>query len=649
MKGSLRDCYSREKKVEFATDYYQCLFLLIRVSSVAKLPYGKNLQFFRRAISLKKLPILLCILMYLCSAALAMELDPEEFMTADKIKPGMKGTGKTVFEGTKVEEFQVEVLDVVKNALYPKSDVIWVVCSGGPLEEAGAISGMSGSPVYIDGKLIGAIAYRAPEYFVKRPIMGITPIADMMEILDDEKTGSGYSMLDTGYSNSELAANEPGIQHPVSSTQYPASLVPIQSPIALAGFHPRAIDDLAPTLKKLGMAPIQGGGTSSQAGSEEVPLEPGAVIGMQFMRGDASMFSYGTVTYVDGDKILAFGHPMYGMGKIALPMAGGRVSFLMPSLRLSAKYAAPAKTMGTLVYDDQYGIMGIVGKEPDFIPVKVRITSERSNQPQEYNFEIANHKLFTPTLISSTAASAIYDAEKTMGEYTIRTHSEINLKGHPTISKDNAFSGTAPGSVASALASPMYALMQNTFEEVDVESILLEMSFEDKRTTARIDGARISKDQIRPGDSLEVTVFLTPYMEGTAIKKFQVTVPEDMPEGRAFLMVFDAVDNRSWERTRAPMKSRVTNMPDLIKRILEEESNSDIIIQLFAQKVGVTIGDQELPALPLTTFSVMRSPRQTGDSGFTRGTTFLKQRVSTEYVISGSEALLLNIDRNAPY
>jgi hypothetical protein len=585
-----------------------------------------------------------------------MELDPEEFMTVDKIKPGMKGTGKTVFEGTKVEEFQVEVLDVVKNELSPRSDVIWVVCSGDPLEEAGAISGMSGSPVYIDGKLIGAIAYRAPGSFIKRPIMGITPIANMMEILDNEKTGSGYSMLDTRYSNQDARQEkepsnlESGVLSLESlSIQYPASLLPIQSPIAMGGFHPRAIDDIAPTLKKLGMVPIQGSGTASQVGAEEVKLEPGAVIGVQFVRGDASMFSYGTVTYINGDRILAFGHPMYGMGKIALPMAGGRVSFLMPSLMLSAKYAAPASTMGTLVYDDQHGIMGIVGKEPDFIPVKVKITSQQDSQPREYNFEVANHKLFTPTLISSTAASAIYDAEKMMGEYTIRTHSEINLEDYPTISKDNAFSGTAPGSVASALASPVYALMQNTFEEADVESILLEMSFEDKRTTARIDGARISKDRIRPGDSLEVTVFLTPYMEGTAIKKFQVTVPEDMPEGRAFLMVFDAADNRTWERTRAPMKSRVTNMPDLIKRILEEESNSDMIIQLFAQKVGVTIGDQELPALPLTTFSVMRSPRQTGDSGFTRGTTFLKQRVRTEYVVSGSEALLLNIDRNAPY
>jgi hypothetical protein len=586
-----------------------------------------------------------------------MELDPEKFMTVDKIKPGMKGTGKTVFEGTKVEEFQVEVLDVVKNALSPRSDVIWVVGSGEPLEEAGAISGMSGSPVYIDGKLIGAIAYRAPEYFIKRPIMGITPIANMMEILDNEKTGSGNSNQDArrktqdARQEKEPSNLESGVLSLESfSIQHPASLVPIQSPVALAGFHSRAIDDMAPALKKLGMVPIQGSGTSSQVGAEEVKLEPGAVIGLQFVRGDASMFSYGTVTYVDGDKILAFGHLMYGMGKTALPMAGGRVSFLMPSLMLSAKYAAPARTIGTLVYDNQYGVMGIVGREPDFIPVKVSITSQRHSQPQEYNFEVARHKLFTPTLISSTAASAIYDAEKTLGDYTIRTHSEINLKGYPTISKDNAFSGIAPGSVASALTSPVSALMQNTFEEADVESILLEMSFEDKRTTARIDGARISKDRVRPGDSLEVTVFLTPYMEGTAIKRFQIAVPADMPEGRAFLMVFDAADNRSWERTRAPMKSRVTNMPDLIKRIREEESRSDIIIQLFAQKVGVTIGDQELPALPLTTFSVMNSPRQTGeDSGFTRGTTFLKQRVSTEYVISGSAALLLNIDRDAPY
>jgi hypothetical protein len=573
-----------------------------------------------------------------------VELDPNEFMSVDEIKPGMKGIGKTVFEGTKIDEFQIEVLDVVKNAVGPKSDIIWVLCSGGPLEETGVLSGMSGSPVYIDGKLIGAVAYRMGS-FMKRPIAGVTSIASMLGILENEELDAGYAPGLTGGSLSPLSS----IQHPASSIQNnPASLMPIQTPVMMTGFHPRAMDDISPVLERFGMIPVQGGGASSQVESEEVPLEPGAVLGVQYIKGDVDAFAVGTLTYVHGDKILGFGHPMLGMGKISLPMAGGRVGLLGSSLMASSKYASPAKTMGVITYDGQHGILGIIGKKPQFIPLKIRISSQRSSQPLEYNFEIAKDRLFSPDLFFITAMNTIHGAEKRIGDYTIRTHSEIDLKGYPTISKDNIFSGMSPSTAAMRFAAPLYSIMQNTFEEAEVENVLLEISFEDKRTNARIDGVQINKDRVRPGDSLEVTVFLTPYMEDTVIKRFQVTIPKDTPEGRSLLQISDVSSSESWESARAPMKSRTVDLSHLVRRIQEEESNNYIIVELLAPKMGVTIRDQELPALPLTAFSVMNSPKKTGGSGLTRGTIFLKQRIHTDYVISGRAMLLLNIDRDAP-
>jgi len=616
---------------------------------------------------LKTLTILLCIFTCLCSATLAGELDPDKFMSIDEIKPGMKGIGKTVFEGTKIDEFQVEVLDVVKNAVGPKCDIIWVLCSGGPLEETGVLSGMSGSPVYIDGKLIGAVAYRLGQ-FAKQPIAGVTPIASMLRMLENQTSNVKNQEVDAGYSirpskslkssksfhdfDDLMAQRElctPGIQYPASSIRdNPASLVPIQTPVMMAGFHPRAINEISPVLKEFGMIPVQGSGTSSQVESEEVPLEPGAVLGVQYLRGDASIFAFGTLTYIHDDKILAFGHPAPGMGKIELPMAGGRVGLLASSLMASSKYVSPARTMGTLTYDSQYGIMGVIGKQPEFIPLKIRISSQRSSQPREYNFEIAKDRLFSASFVFLTAVNTIYSAEKSMGDYTMRTHSEIDLKGYPTISKDDIFTGISPSNAAAGLVSPLYSIMQNSFEEVDVKGVLLEILFEDKQTDARIDGVQISKDTIRPGDSLEVTVFLTPYMEDTVTKRFEVTVPKDTPEGRSLLRISDAASSESWERARAPMKSRIVDLPHLIRRIQEEESNSDIIVELFVPKAGVTIRDQELPALPLTAFSVMSSEKQTGGSGLTRGTTFLRQRIHTDHVISGSATLRLDIDRDAP-
>ena len=314
----------------------------------------------------------------------------------------------------------------------------------------------------------------------------------------------------------------------------------------------------------------------------------------------------------------------------------------MPSLYASSKRASPAKVIGSLVYDSAFGIMGVMGMEPEFIPMKVKIDSE------EYNLEIVKHPQIAPTYIFLIALNMIYVLKKESGNCTIHTHSEIAINGHPNISRDNIFSGTSPREAASDFAAPFPMLMYNTFEEADIESILLEIEFSDKRSNARIDGIRIDKDTVKPGDSVEVTLLLTPYKEDTVIKQFKVTIPEDMPEGPAYLRISDAASSQAWEKSRAPMKARITDMPHLIREIQEEEKNNDIIVELFTQKIGFVIRDRELPALPLTTFSVMTSTKQQGESGFTRGTTFMKQRISTEYVLSGSAMMPLKIDRDAP-
>jgi hypothetical protein len=333
---------------------------------------------------------------------------------------------------------------------------------------------------------------------------------------------------------------------------------------------------------------------------------------------------------------------MYGAGNTSLPVAGGRVVYLESSLLASTKFAVSGKTAGTLAYDSEYGIMGVVGKEPEFIPMKVRINS------YEYNFEIAEHWMFSPMYTRMKMLDVVYSAGKQMGDFTMRTHLEIKLKGYPTISKDNVFSGTSPGAVASALAAPLFPIMQSRFERVDVESISVEMSLEDKRANAVIDEIRISKDQVRPGDSVTATIFLTPHLEDTVTQQIEVPIPKDAPEGPAFLIIANAKSSAAWEKSRAPAKAQIVDMSHLIKSIQEEESNSDIIVELFVSKLGVTIRNQELPALPLTTFSVMSSRKQIGEKGFTRGTTFLKQRKHTDYVISGSAMMLLTIDRDAP-
>ncbi|MBD3180777.1 hypothetical protein GF312_00695 [Candidatus Poribacteria bacterium] len=564
----------------------------------------------------------------------AYEIDNSKFMTIDKIEPGMKGIGKTVFEGTKISEFNIEVLAIDYNFNGPKSHIIWVLCSGEPLDETGVMKGMSGSPIYIDGKMIGALAYTYS--FSKKPIAGVTPIAQMLEMLD--KTDS------EGYTMSYLERDEMFPEF-ISNVDSP-SIIPIQTPVMMSGFHPQAINKMSEDLKGFGMVPLQGGSGSSSNGVENISLKPGSVIGIEFVKGDLSAYASGTITHVYRNKILAFGHPMYGLGSANLPMTAGECGLLLPSLMSSSKSAAPLKTVGTITYDSQHGIMGIVNLEPEFIPMNVKIFQD-DVQIAEYDYEIAKHKTFSPMYIGSTVESSIYHSFKALGDNTIRIKYKASIKDYPDITQEDVFSGSSPGSVASAFAMPFYALMQNSFTVADIENIELEMSVKNGRINAAIDAVRLNKEEVKPGGSVEVSVFLRPYMGESFVKRIPVKIPKDAPEGLSILRISSASSSVAWNKARAPMKSQIKDMDHLIRVIQEEISNDNIVIELFVPKIGVTVGDQELPALPLSTFRVIDSQMNAGENAFTRGTTFMKESVKTEYVISGSATLLLEIDRNA--
>ncbi|MEK7399619.1 MAG: hypothetical protein AAB116_21970, partial [Candidatus Poribacteria bacterium] len=511
-------------------------------------------------------------------------------------------------------------------------------------------------PVYIDDKLIGAVAYMQGE-FAKQPIAGVTPIADMLGIIKNSESGGSTKQgaMDesdipfpfNNQPNSGERQNEMKLDS-IENSSSESLMKPIQMPVMMSGFSPKTIEYISPVLKKYGMTPIQGGGTSTQNEPNDVKVEPGSVIVIQFVKGDADISGSGTITYVDGNKVLAFGHAMYGMGKTNMPVSVGRISLLVPSMLASSKNGSPIRTIGTLTQDTQFGVLTDLTKQPEFIPMKVRVKSLENNQVKEYNFEIAKSRIFSPTFILSTALDSILSATKTMGDYTMKTHSEINIKGYPKFVRDDVFSGTAPEVVASEFALPVYLIMQNRFEEVDIEGITLDITFNDKRTNASIDDIRINKNTVKPGDSVKVTASITPYMQDTIIKQFDVAIPKDMPEGRASLRILDATSSSAWDRARAPMKTRVTDLSQIIKLIQEEESNNDIIIELFSPKMGVTIKGEELPALPLTALSVISSTKQVGTSGPTLGTTFSRQKVHTDFVISGSFSLPLIIDREAP-
>ena len=631
---------------------------------------------------LKHLHFPLVIILLLCMTMLtqAIEWDNSKFMALDEVKQGMQGTIKTVFSGTTVEEFNFEVLSIEKN-FEPQWDVIWARGWGGSFDETGIAGGMSGSPAYINGRLIGAISLGADNQ-KKGDIFGITPIELMLNVAkrgmkpnlnyyssgaligiqnsEEEARWQDGKMARWQNGNSPLAPLPASISHSevpyikqqlsvednVINPFLDSQAMQLQIPIAFSGLSPKAIDYIKPILNKYGMYPVQGiGGGSIDV---DVPIEPGQVLGMEFARGDFSAFGYGTITYVEGNQILGFGHSMFSEGNVNLPISSGYLQYVLPLRTRSVKMALPVKPIGTLVQDRQTGIAGIIGSHPSYIPVDLRMKTA-DGISKELHYEVIRHRSFSAGMAIMGILSIIDAVDKSSGDSTANVHTVISLKDQPDIVKDDFFSSSG-GAVAAPVQSlsTLYSIIGNPFQKVEVEKIAVDISIEDKRNTAKIEGIRINKNRYKPGDEIQMFITLRPYLEQPIIQKASVTIPEDIPDGITVLLVSSVSANESWQQNRAPLNFQPTNIQQLITLLQRGESRNNIIIEIFVPKIGMTVQGEEMPELPLSIISVMNYATQTGTEGFTRGSTLLREKLPTEYFISGGTTLRLIIDRNAP-
>ena len=323
-------------------------------------------------------------------------------MDPDQLKPGMKGVGKTVFQGMKVEEFGVEILGVLKK-WRPDGDLILAKLSGGPLEKTGVIAGMSGSPVYIQGKLIGAIAYAWP--FATQPIVGITPIGEMLEI---PREGGEWG---------EASPQKMGGTY---------SLSPLVTPVMLSGFSPQVLEEMVPFLKGLGCFPLQAEGQGMEG--QDVRPQPGSAIGVQLVRGDAEAIAVGTLTYMDGDRVYAFGHSFLNAGGVDFPFTGVYVHSILPSQVISFRFTSSAAPWGRISQDTEAGISGFFKARAKLIPLKISISS--AGPVRDYRFEIVDHKMLS-SLFFRWASLNVLLSRLGNREATLRVSSLISLKGYP--------------------------------------------------------------------------------------------------------------------------------------------------------------------------------------------------------------------------
>ena len=578
----------------------------------------------------------------------------------------MRGIGKTVFQGTTIEQFDAEVLGVLKN-FAPKQDMILTRLSGGPLDKTGVIAGMSGSPVYIDGKLIGAVAFAFP--FAKEPIAGIQPIHQMLDLLDLRPSalqrasvpGSGslpvespaafvldqYQKVAEGRPISELLLLQSATASTFQAAGAAPTLMRIQTPLLVSGVSATALQQFAPLFNAFGFLPVQaGGGTSARniAGAS-TKLEPGSSVNVELIRGDLSWSANGTVTHVDGNKIYAFGHPNLLAGPTDVPMSAGYVISLLPNVQNSFKLAVPLDVVGAFRQDRSTGIGGLLGERSKMIPVDVKLTTSMKTVNQ-YSFEVADDRFLTPALMNFAVFNSITASERALGELTLSVNGKIHLKNQETVNIGNVFSGDNNGALmaSSAAVSPIQYLMTSGYDGVIIEKVDLEITSVDRKTNAQLDRITIDKSEVRPGDTVMLTAYLRAGNGSTVAEQYPVLVPAGLPAGTVQLLVGDGTTVTTAELRRGP-SSVPTGLRQVINELNKLRRNDRLYVKILSSDAGVIIGGEELPSVPPSLAAVINTDRSSSRSvAGTRSSTIREFELpQSQYVIQGQRSLNLTV------
>lgn len=618
--------------------------------------------------------IVFCLTTYYSHAQI--KWDAEKFMPLSEVKPGMKGKGYTVFSGITVEEFEYEVVSIQYN-YFPGWHVVWCKGLSENFKRTGVAGGMSGSPIYINGRLMGALSLG---YFNQREhanLFGVTPIELMVKVaqrgMEPNLSYQGTQLFDFSAAAGAQASGlnmGPSLLRDGKVAQMPRSFdeiwgenvsklppreqqsAQLSIPLAMPPLNPELMRFVKPVFNKFNFTPVQAAGGGGRI--KESPVEEGQIIGTEFVRGDVSFFGYGTITHVDGKELLAYGHGASSEGNVNLPLSGGYVHFILPSSSRSSKIAAPTQPIGTLVQDRETSIAGIIGRHPSYIPVNLNIQTTDGKLHQKH-YEVMRDRGISG-LYTAIGTSYLLDAlEFYFHDHTVNLGATITLKDHPDLENSEltykniySSSGSPSSGVMQTLMLPMAMLDSNTYTKVHIEKVDLDIKIEDKRRTAGIQSLRVDKLRYRPGETVAVEITLQPYLEMPIILTGTITIPKDTPDGLVMLLAANGNFYQSWQRSRAPYNFRYRNINQLVELLKREENNSNIILELSVPQPGLTVQGEEFSNLPPSVMSVMNTAKQVvGNSGYTSGTALHVDKVSTDYVISGSGIIRFVVDRNA--
>lgn len=583
-----------------------------------------------------------------------------QFFPVSELKAGMRGTARTVFKGSEPEEFNVEILGIVPGAIGPGQDMIVGRISGGSADRTSVFAGMSGSPVYIDGKLVGAISYSFP--FSKEPLCGITPIDQMIRIFEQNQIQTPKAQELRPLSFSELAATEWKPEFPLNSAvsnnilmANPNSALaaaagqtfqPIAVPVTFSGFSPNTLRFFEKELLQAGLMPVSAvGGAAPMTPMktyDDKTLLGGTSVSMQLARGDISLAAAGTVTFRDGEKIYAFGHPFLNLGSSDLPMSESSVVTVVPSLNNSFKMAVPGAMVGSMLQDRNTGVYGKLGQSPKMIPVKLSLENSR-NQKEILNYEIAKDDFLTPLLLNISIFESISAKERSVGTTTIEMSGNIKIKNQTEpIKLARRFSGLQALQYAGAsVAVPVSGILQSRFENLEIEKIELDLKTVDGSKTADLERIALDRTQIRAGETLEVQAFVRTDSGRIFVQKIPVKIPAGTPNGT---LMINVGDGNSIQQTAISQQFIPKNIAEMIRTINEIKKNDRLYVQTYRVTNGAVIGAKELPNLPPSILATLNNDRTAGGFKPTLQTVLTEQEIApAEFIISGKQTLSIEV------
>ncbi len=544
-----------------------------------------------------------------------------EIFPLKQVKPGMQATAWTVFKGTEPEAMPVDIIGVWKNYLGPRQDVI--LCKlGGKGKETGVAAGMSGSPVYFDGKLMGAISLRMG-VFSPDAICGITPIESMLEIQEFDKSRPADART-PGKVVAE-ALDAPGVPADQRASLLSAGVQPIDTPLMFSGFSSAVLKQFEPMFSQMGVTEVQGGASAGKLSAKpaagwEKSLNPGEAVSGVLVSGDMSATGMGTVTYNDGKRILAFGHPFYNLGPIDMPMAKSEIMMVFSSAYQPTKFGSATEVVGALKQDRYTGIMGELGAEAPTVPVHVRVRSLGASgaviRQKDLNFNVFVHQKWTPLLMNMTLANSLQQMNEFADEITYRVSGDVQLAGKQMLHVSTVQAGTnamapLPIELGAWWGDKFQRLFENNVTTPDLKQVECTVDLLPDRRIMSVDTAWTPSTEVTAGTEIPVKVFLRPYRGERIERNITVKIPADLPKGQHRILLSDAVTlNRL--QSAAVSSNRYLDLPETVSLLNQERGNNRLYVSVVQRRPTYYTEDKTLPALPLSVLNVLQSQRSAG-------------------------------------